>query len=98
MTAEVSAWIHARLDRLMRHANEVIARRRRGVDQAPTKDEAERRERSLQRFIKQVARERDALHDRLERQRQHAALLQARTSSKRSPRREFNKGFRGPMR
>jgi hypothetical protein len=98
MTTEASARTKEKLDRLMQHADAVIARRRRGVDQALTKEEAERRERSLQRFIEQVTRERDALCDRLKRQENHTASLQARAESKRSPRRKFSKPFRGPMR
>lgn len=95
---DFSTSTQARLDRLMQHADAVIARRRRGVDQAPTEEEAQRRERSLQRFMDQVARERDALCHRLRRQENHTAKLQARAESKQSPRRRVKKAFRGPMR
>jgi hypothetical protein len=86
MTDDVSASTQARLARLMQHANEVIARRARGVDEAPTQEEAERRKRDLFRFMDQIERERAALLDRLKRQEAHAAHQEARAMSKGPPR------------
>ena len=98
MTGDVSACTQVRLDRLLRHAAAVIARRRRGGEEAKTRQEAERREHSLRRFIEQVERESDGLRDRLRRQHKHTTLLEARAHAKRPPRRQFKKDFRGPMR